>query len=202
MKTKKLTPLEYIQQHSIWTETGITYIQKERRGPKIYIVFTLENGEKLSIQGRDLATYAKTMPLIYEATGYTLEKPAEASEWRQFAGLLHRAAGDEIIVSSDTDSMAELMRAWLRANTTQHAERADVAPENESISGLVRTLHEGKLDALSDAQLLIFRLPSLMEYVRRMSQGYSRDDVVGILYQMGYERKRIRDARVWLGPMV
>lgn len=46
------------------------------------------------------------------------------------------------------------------------------------------------------------RLRSLLTYVQGEIQGFNLKEVVGILYAMGYETKRTKGVRYWIGPML
>ncbi len=196
MVKELLDPGVEIEAHAIWTETGFQAVHLERRGPKLFFVFKLKDGENLSIQARDMVTWVKAMPLIYEATGYPLGK-MEPESWRTLARAMHSYAGVPIVVSRETEEMNDIMLAWLEFPGTKNKVMANM--ESETMTSFAKDLHVGKLDVIHDDVYMVYRLDSIITFCKRRSQGLTRDDIVGVLYSMGHKRRKHSGFRFWTG---
>ena len=194
------TPQEVVEDHAIWTETGFTSVHQERRGAKVYVVFRMKDDEKLSILGRDLFSWVKTAPIIMENTGYALER-MEPERWRTLAQAIFSYAGEAIIISRETEEMNDLMLEWLAFGGTKKRSMTDLESKGKTMTELAETMYAGQLDAIHDDSILLFKAASLITHIKRASQGLTRDDIFGTLFQLGYERKRMNGRRFWMGRM-
>ncbi len=194
------TSQEVVEGHPIWTETGFTGVHKERRGAKVFVVFKMKGDERFSILGRDLFSWVKTAPLISEATGYSLER-IEPDAWRRLVRAIHEVAGEPIIINRETEEMNDLMLEWLAFGGTKKRGMTDMESKGKTITDMAETMHKGGLDAIHDEGVLLFRAASLITHIKRSSQGLTRDEIFGTLFQLGYERKRMNGRRFWMGRM-
>ena len=195
MELVKATPQQIVEDSPLWSEGHITAVRKERRGQRVIIVFILKNGQQLELKGSDLATYNKAMPLIFEATGFPL-KEMTRKDWGVFVRAVYEFAGDEVVTSSDTDDLTDLLRQWLGS---QHSRTDKDLKMAENLTMLTRVMRDGKLDAYHDGKVLIFRLMPFVSYATKERQGFSRHDITGNLDRMGFRHKRIEGFRFWTG---
>ena len=192
---KKATPEQIVRASRFWNAAHVASMHKERRGADVFIVFKLESGVSVDLNATALFSYGKTAPILFAGTGYPIERMVP-EEWRTYARAIYDAAGPEVVTSSDADDIADLLRQWLGS---QHSRTDKNLKMAENITVLTGVMRDGKLDAYHDGKVLIFRLMPFVSYATKERQGFSRHDITGILYKMGFRHKRIKGFRFWTG---
>lgn len=188
----------------------------ESPGNEIIIGGTSDSAEPTTLTGAEvhdevLATPNRRATALDETDGtgdgqHATSYKNEKDPWAEFFadGPVEEAPPQAAMSAADikTAELVALMRAWLNSDGTKVLRGPDIHWHTETVSGRARSMYEGGFDAYYDNRQLLFRLPALVAYASRERGGLTSKDIVRALSALEYEKRRTKDVRYWVGPML